>query len=110
MGGISPSSRVAVAAAGPARIESQVRDHFFQFLPGDAVAERGPQVEGQLFVAAQRDQAGDRYQAAVAFSQSGTFPDLGEQDTVRQLGQRRYGTQSAGAHPFQSRRHCSLLD
>jgi hypothetical protein len=90
---------------GPAGVEGQVRHDFFQLLPGDAVVERGLQVERQLAVAAQRDQAGDRHETAVPFVQCVPLPHFAEQHAVREIGQRRHIAEGTLALAFQRGRH-----
>src|SRR5256712_2940383 len=60
----------------PARVEGQVRDHFADLIAGDAVAEGALEVPGELVAASEREQRGDRDEAAVALAETGPFPDV----------------------------------
>src|SRR5271167_1435423 len=71
----------------PAGIEGEMGDDFAELFLGQAVVERPLQMADELPFAAERNQrrAGD--QAAVALGETGTFPDLAEQNPFAEIDQ-----------------------
>src|SRR5271165_6220343 len=73
----------------PTGIEGEVRDHFDQLIAGDAVRERASDMARQFIGPVERNQAGNRDQAAVALGEAWPLPDLAEQYPVAEIGERR---------------------
>lgn len=71
-------------------------DHLDDLVSADAVLDRFPKVEGKLVRPIERDQAGDRDQAAVALAQALAAPDLADR-TVSVISASRGAMSPQGA-------------
>src|SRR6516162_4967181 len=71
----------------PAGVKGEMGDDLAELFLAEAVVERPPEMTDELPFATERDQGGTGDQAAVALGETGTFPDLAEQNPFAEIDQ-----------------------